>query len=150
MLSVVVINALLFSLWHLGYIVNPPLCGEWMALGKLVVGLLYGLVLAYIRCRTKSTLCCILAHGAINSFLGQANRVGVHGSRGSFRHIFIHYIPILWHIGELGLLLHPKNRMMETGKSGFLLTNRKGNEMAKAKTKKILIMKCRKAMRRLL
>ena len=40
--------------------------------------------------------------------------------------------------------------MMETGKSGFLLTNRKGNEMAKAKTKKILIMKCRKVVRRLL
>ncbi len=66
MLSVVVINALLFSIWHLGYIVNPLLCGEWMALGKLVAGLLYGLVLAYIRFRTKSTLCCILLHGAIN------------------------------------------------------------------------------------
>ncbi|MGM9777173.1 MAG: CPBP family intramembrane glutamic endopeptidase [Prevotella sp.] len=69
-LHVVILNALLFSVWHLGYIVNPLLYGEWMALSKLVVGLLYGLVLASIRYRTKSTLCCILAHGAINSFLG--------------------------------------------------------------------------------
>lgn len=67
---VVAINAMLFAVWHLGYIVYPLLCGEWMALNKLVVGLLYGLVLASIRCWTKSTLCCVLTHGALNSFLG--------------------------------------------------------------------------------
>lgn len=67
---VITINALLFSVWHLGYIVHPLWCGEWMALSKLVVGLLYGWVLASIRYRTKSTLCCILAHGAFNSFFG--------------------------------------------------------------------------------
>ena len=44
--------------------------GEWMALSKLAVALIYGLVLAYIRCRTKSTLCSIMAHAALNSFLG--------------------------------------------------------------------------------
>ena len=69
-LRVVILNALLFSAWHLGYIAHPLLGGEWMALSKLVVGLLYGVVLAYIRCRTRSTLCCILAHGALNAFLG--------------------------------------------------------------------------------
>lgn len=67
---VVAINAMLFAVWHLGYIVNPLLCGEWMALSKLVVGLYYGLALAFIRCRTKSTFCCVLAHGALNSFFG--------------------------------------------------------------------------------
>ena len=65
-----VANALLFSVWHLGYIVQPLWCGEWMALSKLVVALFYGLALAYIRQQTKSTLCCILVHGALNSFLG--------------------------------------------------------------------------------
>lgn len=69
-LHIVIANALLFSVWHLGYIVQPLLCGEWMALSKLAVALIYGLVLAYIRCRTKSTLCSIMAHAALNSFLG--------------------------------------------------------------------------------
>ena len=67
---VIIVNALLFSVWHLGYIVNPLFCGEWMALCKLIVGLLYGLVLASIRSITKSTLCCVLVHGALNSFMG--------------------------------------------------------------------------------
>ena len=67
---VMIVNALLFSVWHLGYIVNPLFCGEWMALCKLIVGLLYGLVLASIRSITKSTLCCVLVHGALNSFIG--------------------------------------------------------------------------------
>lgn len=67
---VIIVNALLFSVWHLGYIVNPLFCGEWMALSKLIVGLLYGLVLASIRSLTKSTLCCVLVHGALNSFMG--------------------------------------------------------------------------------
>ena len=67
---VIIVNALLFSVWHLGYIVNPLFCGEWMALSKLIVGLIYGLVLASIRSITKSTLCCVLVHGALNSFMG--------------------------------------------------------------------------------
>ena len=67
---VIIVNALLFSVWHLGYIVNLLFCGEWMALCKLIVGLLYGLVLASIRSITKSTLCCVLVHGALNSFMG--------------------------------------------------------------------------------
>lgn len=67
---VIIVNALLFSVWHLGYIVNPLFCGEWMALSKLIIVLIYGLVLASIRSITKSTLCCVLVHGALNSFMG--------------------------------------------------------------------------------
>ena len=69
-LQIVVMNALLFAVWHLGYIMHPLWCGEWMALSKLIVGFLYGLLLAYIRSRTQSTVCCILTHGAMNSFFG--------------------------------------------------------------------------------
>ena len=67
---VIIVNAFLFSVWHLGYIVNPLFCGELMTLSKLIVGLLYGLVLASIRSITKSTLFCVLVHGALNSFMG--------------------------------------------------------------------------------
>ena len=68
--QIVVVNASLFAVWHLGYIITPLWCGEWMALSKLLVGFLYGLLLAYIRSRTQSTACCILTHGAMNSFFG--------------------------------------------------------------------------------
>ena len=68
--QIVVMNALLFAVWHLGYILHLLWCGEWMALSKLMVGFLYGLLLAYIRSRTQSTVCCILTHGALNAFLG--------------------------------------------------------------------------------
>ena len=68
--QIVVVNASLFAVWHLGYIITPLWCGEWMALSKLPVGFLYGLLLAYIRSRTQSTACCILTHGAMNSFFG--------------------------------------------------------------------------------
>ena len=68
--QVVLLNALLFSVWHIGYIVQPLMNGEWMALSKLVIALFYGLLLATIRWRTKSTLCSFLAHGALNACLG--------------------------------------------------------------------------------
>lgn len=68
--QIVVMNASLFAVWHLGYIMHPLLSGEWMALSKLLVGLVYGLLLAYIRSRTQSTVCCILTHGAMNAFIG--------------------------------------------------------------------------------
>lgn len=66
----VLMNALLFSVWHIGYIVQPLMSGEWMALSKLAIALFYGLLLAAIRWRTHSTLCSFLSHGALNALMG--------------------------------------------------------------------------------
>lgn len=41
-------NTTLFSFWHLGYIITPLLNGEYMALSKLLIGFIYGVVLAFI------------------------------------------------------------------------------------------------------
>lgn len=68
--QIIMFNALLFSIWHLGYIVQPLLSGEWMALSKLIIAFVYGLLLATIRYKAKNTLCCCLAHGALNTLLG--------------------------------------------------------------------------------
>lgn len=69
-LRLILFNALLFSIWHLGYIVQPLAGGEWMALSKLPIAFVYGLPLAAIRSKTNSTLCTFLTHGALNALLG--------------------------------------------------------------------------------
>lgn len=68
--KIIYLNALLFSFWHLGYIIPAIIAGKWMAFTKLGIGLLYGLILCYIRKNTKCCYSTILVHGIMNAFLG--------------------------------------------------------------------------------
>ena len=52
------------------YIVSPLLKGEWMALSKLAIGYVFGLILGFARSKTKNCYSTILLHGLMNSFLG--------------------------------------------------------------------------------
>lgn len=68
--KIIWINAVLFSIWHLGYIITPLIAGEWMALSKLVIGFIYGIIIGFIRFKTKNCYSTFLVHGVLNSFLG--------------------------------------------------------------------------------
>lgn len=63
-------NVLLFTLWQLGYVLPQLLDGNWSAvLLKLAAGLGCGLVLGFVRLKTKNTYACILVHGILNLFM---------------------------------------------------------------------------------
>lgn len=66
--TVMVLNALLFGVWHLGYIITPLMNGEWMALSKLVIGFAFGMILGFVRMKTKNCYSTFLVHGLLNSF----------------------------------------------------------------------------------
>lgn len=60
-------NAVLFSVWHLGYVIPNILDGDWVVvMCKLGAGLGYGLILGFIRMKTKNVYATVLAHGVIN------------------------------------------------------------------------------------
>lgn len=67
--TVMVLNAVLFGVWHLGYIISPLMNGEWMALSKLVIGFAFGMILGFVRMKTKNCYSTFLVHGLLNSFL---------------------------------------------------------------------------------
>ena len=64
------VNAVLFSVWHLGYIIESLIAGEWMALSKLAIGLVYGIILCCIRLKTRNCYSGFWVHGVLNAFLG--------------------------------------------------------------------------------
>lgn len=70
-LHICVWNIILFTVWHLLYIIPPIISGNWDALIllKLVAGAGYGSVLGFIRLKTKNCWSTILAHGAMNFFM---------------------------------------------------------------------------------
>lgn len=64
-------NVVLFTIWHLLYIIPNFISGNWDAaiFLKLVAGLGYGIVLGFIRLKTKNCWSTILAHGTLNLFM---------------------------------------------------------------------------------
>lgn len=70
--QVYIINALLFSIWHIGYVLPLAFEGNQgfltALLSKLGVGLIYGLILGALRLKTKNTYSTILLHGVMNVF----------------------------------------------------------------------------------
>ena len=67
---IVWINTILFSVWHLGYIIDGLIVGEWMALSKLVIGFVYGMIVCFVRKKTKNCYSTFLVHSILNAFLG--------------------------------------------------------------------------------
>lgn len=68
--DILIINALLFSLWHLGYVLPNLLSGNMFAVTtKLLIGFSYGLLLGFVRVKTKNCYSAIVLHGILNIFL---------------------------------------------------------------------------------
>lgn len=70
-LHIYVWNIILFTAWHLLYIMPNFISGDWnpAILLKLVAGLGYGIILGFIRMKTKNCWSTILAHGTLNLFM---------------------------------------------------------------------------------
>ena len=63
-------NVVLFTIWHIGYMVPGILSGNWYAVVlKLAAGLGYGVVLGLLRLKTKNCYATVLAHGVLNLFM---------------------------------------------------------------------------------
>ncbi len=63
-------SVVLFTLWHLGYMMPQLLSGNLVpVLWKLAAGLGYGVVLGFIRIKTNNCYSTMLAHGILNIFM---------------------------------------------------------------------------------
>ena len=63
-------NVLLFTVWHLGYMLPQLFAGNWFAvLTKLLAGLGYGIVLGFIRLKSNNCYLTTLVHGILNNFM---------------------------------------------------------------------------------
>ena len=63
-------SVMLFTVWHLGYMVQQLLSGNWVAvLWKLAAGLGYGIILGIVRIKTKNCYSTMLVHGVLNNFM---------------------------------------------------------------------------------
>lgn len=63
-------NVVLFTIWHIGYMVPNILSGSWKSvIWKLAAGLGYGVVLSLLRLKTKNCYATVLAHGVLNLFM---------------------------------------------------------------------------------
>lgn len=63
-------NVVLFTIWHIGYMVPNILSGNWNAvIWKLAAGLGYGVILSLLRLKTKNCYATVLAHGVLNLFM---------------------------------------------------------------------------------
>lgn len=68
--TIFVWNVVLFTIWHIGYVVPNILSGNWNAvILKLAAGLGYGVVLSLLRLKTKNCYATVLAHGVLNLFM---------------------------------------------------------------------------------
>jgi membrane protease YdiL (CAAX protease family) len=68
--TVYLLSALLFMLWHIGYMLPSLASGNFVAVAwKLAAGLCYGLVLGALRLKTKNCYSTMLLHGVLNLFM---------------------------------------------------------------------------------
>ena len=68
--TIFVWNVVLFTIWHIGYVVPNILSGNWNAvILKLAAGLGYGVVLSLLRLKTKYCYATVFAHGVLNLFM---------------------------------------------------------------------------------
>lgn len=70
---VYLITTVLFSLWHFGYvdslIIRIGIDGlGYVMLMKAFVGLVYGIIVGFVRYRTKNTYAAMLVHSVMNTF----------------------------------------------------------------------------------
>jgi len=60
-------NTVLFSLWHLGYLMTNLFVGDMLKVfGKLAVGFCYGIILCIVRRKNGNIYSCMLVHGILN------------------------------------------------------------------------------------
>lgn len=63
-------NVFLFTIWHLGYMVPQIIsCNRNVVIMKLIAGIGYGVVLGFVRLKTKNCWATILTHGILNLFM---------------------------------------------------------------------------------
>lgn len=63
-------SILLFTVWHLGYMLPQLMNGNWMAVAwKLTAGIGYGAVLGFVRLKTGNCYSTMLLHGVLNIFM---------------------------------------------------------------------------------
>ena len=63
-------NVILFTIWHIGYMIPHVLSGNITAVvWKLAAGLGYGTVLGFVRLKTKNCYATMLLHGVLNLFM---------------------------------------------------------------------------------
>jgi uncharacterized protein len=74
---VYIITTLIFAVWHFGYIDSIMLNMEiynltgnllFVMLMKVLIGLVFGIIIGFVRYKTKNTYSAILMHSAINVF----------------------------------------------------------------------------------
>ena len=64
------LNIVLFAVWHIGYMIPQIAVGNWIAVSwKIIAGAGYGLVIGFVRLRTKNCYSTILLHGILNLFM---------------------------------------------------------------------------------
>lgn len=67
--TICILTAFLFGFWHIGYMLPQLMAGNIFAvLSKAAVGLGYGLILGFVRLKTKNCYGTILLHGILNFF----------------------------------------------------------------------------------
>ncbi len=63
-------SVVLFTVWHLGYMLPQLAAGNWFAvITKLAAGLCYGLVLGFARLKCKNCYITMLLHAVLNSVM---------------------------------------------------------------------------------
>lgn len=63
-------SVVLFTVWHLEYMLPHLISGNWTAvLWKLAAGVGYGAVLGFVRLKTKNCYSTMLLHGVLNIFM---------------------------------------------------------------------------------
>ena len=63
-------NVALFMIWHIGYMIPNLADGNWNAvIWKLAAGLGYGIVLGFVRLKTRNCYAAFLVHGVLNLFM---------------------------------------------------------------------------------
>lgn len=63
-------SVVLFTVWHMGYMIPQIMTGSWVpVLWKLAAGFGYGIVLGFVRLKTKNCYTSMMVHGILNVFM---------------------------------------------------------------------------------
>jgi len=63
-------SVLLFTVWHLGYMIPQIACRNWFAvLTKLAAGFMYGIALGFARLKGRNCYISMLLHGVLNTIM---------------------------------------------------------------------------------